>query len=204
MPKKKLFTKSNKQKLIDELDADKSNSVKSEFVVGKKVIVDKQPIQQITVDKQQRLREHAETVLKPYQFTPGESGNPHGRPKDIVKEIGRRIARTKVGKVLSTKERKFAADLDIKPDDMTILQNIMLELSMSRNPQKIELFLDRTFGKVPNININAEISASLVARYRTKFTDAELEQIASGEDALDILMQKIPDVIEGDIVEQGE
>lgn len=128
------------------------------------------------------------------RFQPGKSGNPNGRPRDVVKEIGKMIASRRAGKALTERERKLAEDLDFNPKDITVLEQIMLSLATSKNPLKIALYLERTFGKVPNININAEINAALVTRFRSKFTDAELEDIAEGANPMDILLDKLPDV----------
>lgn len=133
-------------------------------------------------------------AITPHQFKPGQSGNPNGRPKDIVKEVGKRIASARASKALTDKERKLAADLDINPDEITLLEHIMLQLATSKHPLKIALYLERTFGKVPNININAEVNAQLVTKFRSKFTDAELEDIANGANPMDMLFDKLPDV----------
>lgn len=141
--------------------------------------------------------EKAEKQLAPlreHHWPKGKSGNPNGRPRDPVKEIGKRIARAKVSKVLKPKERQLAEDMGFQPDDITLLEHLMLRLATSANPQKIALYLERTYGKVPNININAEVNAALVTKFRNKFTDAELESIADGANPMDILFDKIPDV----------
>lgn len=134
----------------------------------------------------------------PYQFKPGQSGNPNGRPKDPVKEIGKRIARARATKALSEKERRRAEDLGFDPNDITLLEHLMLQLATSKNPYKVALYLERTFGKVPNININAEVNAALITKFRRKFTDAELESIADGANPMDILFEKLPDVDDQD------
>jgi len=158
--------------------------------------------QQKTVEKQQlseadrlaRLQEHARTVLAPHQFKPGHTGNPNGRPRDPVKEIGKRIARARAGKTLTDKERRIAKELGFDTEDITVLEQLMLGLAMSKNPNKIALYLERTYGKVPNININAEVNAALVTKFRSKFTDAELEAIAEGANPMELLFDKLPDV----------
>lgn len=129
-----------------------------------------------------------------YRFKPGQSGNPSGRPRDIVREIGKRIASAKANKSLKPKERKVAEDLGFDTNDLTLLEHIMLSLATSKNPLKIQMFFERVYGKVPNININAEVNAALVTRFRSKFTDAELEDIASGSNPMDILLDKLPDI----------
>jgi hypothetical protein len=145
-------------------------------------------------EKLAKLREHARTVLAPYQFQPGHTGNKNGRPRDIVKDVGKMIANKRAGKALSDRERKLAEDLDMNPNEITMLEQIMLSLATSKNPLKIALFLERTYGKVANININAEVNTALVMRFRSKFTDAELEDIADGANPMDILFDKLPDV----------
>lgn len=156
------------------------------------VITDEQPIVQL--DKHGQPIKSDAAHLADYKWKPGQSGNPQGRPKDVIKEIGKRIASAKVDKILSPKSRQLAQDMGFDPRDMTLLESIMLQLASSKNPMKIELFLKRTFGNVPNVNINAEVDAQLVARFRAKFTDSELESIADGASPMDILFEKLPDI----------
>jgi hypothetical protein len=190
MAKKRLNLKSNKQKMIDELDPSKKGFVEVEVIE-----------EQVETPKKQ-LRED----LEPYKWKKGQTGNPRGRPKDPLKAIGLRIAQLKAHKVLTPEEEKYIQALGLETADLKVIEHIMVSLAMSSNPAKVEMFLDRVYGKVPNININAEISATLVAKFRNKFTDAELERIASGEDALDVLISKLPDVDhdEDEIVEAEE
>jgi hypothetical protein len=136
--------------------------------------------------------------IQQYKFKPGQTGNPLGRPPDPVKEIGKRIAAARMDKVLKAEERELATQLGFNAADMTLLEHLMVGLATSRNPMKIELFLKRTFGNVPNININAEVSAQLVSRFKSKFTDSELEAIGDGASAMDILFDKLPDVDQDD------
>jgi len=164
------------------------------FVFGQEVVTEPQEIQQVSVDKQQRLREHAETVLKPYQFLPGESGNPSGRPPDLVKGIAMRMGQLKAGAILSEKELDKLKKLGLATADITVIESIVLDWATSTNPIKQQMYIERVAGKVPNININAEVSAAVVSKFRDKLTDAELERIGAGEDALEILLEKIPDV----------
>lgn len=134
--------------------------------------------------------------LAQYKFPKGVSGNPSGRPKDIVKAIGQQIAAKKMGGALKPKQRELAEQMGFNTSDITLLEHLMLNLATSANPAKTALFLERTFGKVANININAEVDAQLVARFRNKFTDSELQAIADGESPMDILFDKLPNIDE--------
>lgn len=175
----------------------KDHPVKNEFVAGKEVISEPEEIQKVVTPKKQLPKE-----LEDYKWKAGQTGNPSGRPKDTLKALGMRIAQLKAGKVLKPKEQKYLQDLGLDTADMSVITFIMAQLATSRDPAKISMFLERVYGKVPNININAEISTALVTRFRSKFTDAELERIVSGEEALEILLDKIPDV--ADVQPQDE
>jgi len=154
--------------------------------------------------EQQRRKEHADTVLAQYKWKPGQTGNPNGRTPDIAKGIAMRIAQLKLGKILSKEEIDKLEKLGLKEADITVVEGIMLDWAMSTRADKQALFMERLAGKVPNININAEMSAQLVRRFRAKLTDAELSRIVNGEDALDILLEKLPDVTEQDNVIDSE
>lgn len=122
----------------------------------------------------------------------------------MLKEIGKRIAKASVRRYLNKEEREIAEQLEMNPDDMNMVESIMLSLATSKRPEKIAMFLERVYGKVPNLNINAQISESLVARFRSKLTDAELERIGAGEDTLQILLDKLPDVNEDEEIVDAE
>lgn len=134
-------------------------------------------------------------------FQPGQSGNPSGRPPDVLKAIGLRIAQLKANKVLKPNELKMLEDLGIDTASVTVIEALMAQLAMSKNPIKQQMYMERVFGKVPNINLNAQISESIVTRFKSKFTDAELERIVNGEDALEILLEKLPDADGNDIID---
>lgn len=191
LPKRNVPLSINKHPIRTRKVQDKVQpEVKTQEVkVSPEIITDYQEIEKV-VSPQKHLRED----LEGYKWKPGQSGNPSGRPKDELKAIGLRIAQLRTGKILKPKEMQYLKDLGMDTADMRVIEFIMAQLATSRNPQKIEMFLDRVYGKAPNININAEISASLVTRFKSKLTDAELERIASGEDALEILLEKLPDV----------
>lgn len=181
MTRRKLKSKSIKQKMIDELDPNKNSSrVPPEIVEEER---------ELSPSKQRQLE-----ALESYKWKPGQSGNPLGRPKDHLRAIGMNIAAKKARKILSEEEMELIRQLDMNPNDVTVAETIMVMLATSMNKDKLELFLDRTFGKVPNININAEVSAQLLVKFKSKLTDAELQRIATGEDVLDILVEKLPDV----------
>ena len=130
--------------------------------------------------------------LKP--MPPGQSANPSGRAPDVVKAIAKRIAQLKAGKILGEKELDKLRRLGLDHADITVIESIILDWATSTNPIKQQMYIERIAGKVPNININAEVSAAVVSKFRNKLTDAELERIGAGEDALEILLEKIPDV----------
>lgn len=148
--------------------------------------------------------------MKHTNWLPGQSGNPAGRPTgssnkyDPLKQIGMQLAFTNASLILTPKQRKLAKKLGYAPGDVKLIEALMIHLATSGNPNKIQLFLERTFGKVPNINIHAEYNASLVQRFSNKLTDSELEAIAEGADVLDILLSKLPDVDEVDNVHSME
>jgi len=168
---------------------------KSEFKVQGEVISDYQEIKKVGSPKKQLPKE-----LEEYKWKPGQTGNPKGRSPDLVKSIAKRIAQLKAGKILSPKELQKLKKLGIADADITVIESIIVDWATSTNPIKQQMYIERLAGKVPNININAEISTALVSRFRSKFTDAELERIASGEDALEVLVDKLPDAdtISGD------
>ena len=144
----------------------------------------------------ERRRKAGLKNIAPYKFKPGESGNPSGRTPDILKGIALRLAQLKIGKILSAKQRKVLKNLGLEETNITMIEGIMLDWATSSNPVKQQLFAERLAGKVPNVNINAEVNAQLVTKFRNKLTDGELSRIAAGEDALDILLEKLPDVVE--------
>ncbi len=132
------------------------------------------------------------------RFLPGYTANPAGKPKgyrDPLKEIGRRIAEQRISQGLTIKQRKALEKAGFQLEDVTMIDTIMMDLATSRNPTKQNMFIERTYGKVPNVNINHNDSFDFM-KYRKKYTDSELEQIAEGADALEILLNKIPDIDE--------
>ena len=183
---KKTISKSNKLKLVEELIQDASAKNANGDLLP--VIVEKKRKPGYSEDGTHK----GSANLKPFQ--PGTVPNPHGRPKDPLKALGLRIAQLKMNKVLNEKEEKYIQDLGMDTADLKVIEHIMLSLATSGHPAKLEMFLDRVYGKVPNININTEMSAILVSKFRAKFTDAELQRIVSGEDALEVLISKLPDV----------
>lgn len=129
---------------------------------------------------------------KPGVFQPGHAPHPGaGRPLgsvDPVKEIGKRIAETRIKIGLPTKIRR---KLGLDAAEITVLEGIMTELATSSNPAKLQMFLERTYGKVANINVNQNSTFDFM-KHADKFTDAELEAIKDGADPLEILFSKLP------------
>lgn len=135
---------------------------------------------------------------RPWLWPKGVSGNPKGRKPgsyDPVKEIGKKIADMQLPIPAETKRqlKKMGYSVDDSVE-MTVLENLLLRSALSNNPSLIDTYLDRTFGKVPNTNVNTNQTVDLVGRFKSKFTDAELEAINNGASALDILFDKIQDV----------
>ncbi len=134
-------------------------------------------------------------------FLPGVSPNPSGRPRgsgDPIREIGKKIAESRVKLKLSRADRKALVEAGLIDDesqkDVALIEQLMLTLALSSNPVKNKEFLDRTFGRTANVNINTNQSLDVVSKYRDKFTDSELDLISSGADPLEILIGKIPDI----------
>jgi len=157
------------------------------------------------MDKQKKKNKPGWTVLEDgtmvhagtqnlIPLKPGQSGNPGGRTPDLVKGIAMRLGQLKAGKILSEKELVKLEKLGLDEADITVIESIVLDWATSTNPIKQQMYIERVSGKVPNININAEVSAAVVGKFRNKLTDAELERIGAGEDALEILLEKLPDV----------
>lgn len=126
--------------------------------------------------------------------------NREGRPvgsRDPLKEIGLRIAKMQIAKGIPVKQqrklRKMGIDID---QNFTMLESIMIELATSGNPAKLQMYLERTFGKVANVNMNYSAENIKFEKYRKKFTSSELEEIASGANWLEMLLDKIPDIDE--------
>lgn len=178
---RKLRNKSRKSRMISELD------------VAPEIVVDPKQIVRVSGKKQVKKRTLPEAAA-PYKFKPGQSGNPSGRPPDLVKGIAMRMGQLKAGEILSEAEQEKLVRLGLDKADITVIETIILDWATSSNPIKQQMYIERIAGKVPNVNINAEVSAALVTRFRSKFTDAELERIAGGEEALEILLEKLPDV----------
>lgn len=147
--------------------------------------------------------------IRPWK--PGQSGNPLGKPRgarNTLKDVGQRIAGSRAYGLLSAKQRNLANSMGFNADEITIIEALMLNLATSANPNKIALFLERTYGKVPNINLNAQLNENLITRFRSKLTDSELEEVANGADVLEILLSKLPDADDsaetGQIIDAGE
>lgn len=187
MPKKQ----KRSQKVIHQYPKDIKDAK-----VAPEVITDQAEITQVPAWKQRQL-----DALKPYKFKPGQSGNPSGRAPDIVKGIAMRIAQLQVGKILDEKEIDKLKKLGLDSADMTVIENIILDWATSGNPIKQQMYIERISGRVPNVNINAEINAGLVTKFKNKFTDSELEAIAGGANAMDILFDKLPDVEEDNTID---
>lgn len=132
--------------------------------------------------------------IKPWRD--GQSGNPLGKPRgsrNTLRQVGERIAGARAYALLSIKQRNLATSMGFNVDEMSIIEAVMINLATSANPNKIALFLERTYGKVPNINLNAQLNENLITRFRSKLTDSELEEVANGADVLEILLSKLPD-----------
>jgi CRISPR/Cas system-associated protein endoribonuclease Cas2 len=114
---------------------------------------------------------------------------------DPLKEIGRKIAEKRIEAGLTVKQRNLLKKAGYVLEDLSVIEAIMIELASSSNPAKIQMYLERTYGKVANINVNQNSQFDFM-KHANKFTDAELEAIKAGADPLDILFAKLPDVEE--------
>jgi len=129
-------------------------------------------------------------------YVKGFRANPNGRPfgsVDPLKEIGRKIAEERIADGLSIKQRRRLVKMGVKVEDLSVVEHIMRDWAFSNSAIKQEKYIERTFGKVPNVNINSNSSFDWM-RHSSKFTDAELEAIKDGADPLEIYSSKIPDV----------
>lgn len=129
------------------------------------------------------------------QFQKGVSGNPSGKPvgakPNPVKEILEVIANHEI-KITRARQKRLGID----KDKLTTLEHIFLDWATSLSPAKQQMFIERVIGKVPNVNLNTNQNIDIVSKFKSKFTDSELESIAGGADALEILLSKLPDVSE--------
>jgi len=197
MKKNKTSTpkRSRKSSRVSQRDGQKNEPLDiADYPIGKakvapEIVSDAQEIAEVPAWKQRQL-----DALKPYKWQSGQSGNPSGRSPDMVKGIALRIAQLQAGKILSDVEQEKLRRLNIDSADITVLEAIIIDWATSQNPIKQQLYVERVAGKVANINLNAEISAGLVTRFKNKLTDSELEAIANGADAMDILFDKLPDI----------
>lgn len=135
---------------------------------------------------------------------PFVSGDPRintaGRPAgsgDPLREIGKKIAETRINTGVPTALRRKLKKAGVNIDDtakLTMIELIMIELAASGNPAKLQMFLERTYGKVANININQQREFDF-KKWKSKFTDSELEQILEeNADPFELLFAKLPDV----------
>ena len=147
-----------------------------------------------TTTKEEQEPKKARVYGKPWPK--GVSGNPAGRPPgthDPVKELGRRIADSPILALVPEKQRKRMKRLGLLTnEDITVIETMIIDLATSRDHAKQAMFLDRVYGKVPNVNLNQNADFDWT-KYVDKFTDEELERIKQGESPLDILIGKIPD-----------
>jgi len=147
-----------------------------------------------SVDVQSEIEVINGKEYKPWQFRPGQSGNPNGKPKgagtDPLKELATIIASHKI-KITKAKQKR----LGLSTDKLTLLEHIMIDWASSLNSTKQDLFMQRFAGKVPNVNLNSNQNSNFdFMKHADKFTDAELEAIKNGADPLDILFSKLPNV----------
>lgn len=183
---KRKITPAPKNKPLDI--ADHPTHPKYDAKVSPEIIIDEQSL---VSTKEQRPYMPGGITGKGFQ--PGESGNPSGRPPDIIKGIALRLGQLKIGKILSPEELEKLKKLGLDTAGITVIESIVLDWATSKNPFKQQLYVERVAGKVPDINYVVQMNENIVRRFRSKFTDAELERIISGEDPLDILLEKLPD-----------
>lgn len=86
---------------------------------------------------------------------------------------------------------------------VTRAELILLDWSTSNSPQKQELFMAYAYGRVPQVNVNQNMTM-LLRQYGDRLTDAELDRVKAGESPLDILISKLPKIADDNFEPSGD
>lgn len=101
--------------------------------------------------------------LKPYQFKPGQTGNPGGRPKQVITVDKLRTIIDKISLKSMAEIREMVKDESLPIVEMQIAA-AMLSAATTGDFSKVALIMDRLLGKVPQVldqNVKTEdITAS--------------------------------------------
>jgi len=96
--------------------------------------------------------------LKP--FKPGQSGNPSGKPKQL-------LTKDKVSSIFQKFSCKNRIELQAVIDDQKstmieiMVASVMVKAAKEGDYARVQFLLDRAVGKVPNENINENLNANI-------------------------------------------
>lgn len=91
------------------------------------------------------------THLQRHCFTPGNSGNPKGRPKrkSIEDELMDLLAKKPSARIKKILKAAGVGDLDLNAITKTLLFEVAIAEALTGDFQFYKLIMDRVYGKVP-------------------------------------------------------